>query len=156
MLNSRGIYESPLQRYLGAHQDISDFIKRIKGAGPQHDEKTWLDLTNKRLGTSFADTSDFRDEDLAKTHYETWGKNESSRDAEIKKAIAEDPFTQTEHDTIRKRYLDAEFTPKQDLSQFEALLGKLEGSKMKQADQANRARRGDIYSQGIAQMMRNF
>jgi hypothetical protein len=48
------------------------------------------------------------------------------------------------------------YTPEQDLSQFETLLGKLEGSKMKQAEQANRARRGDIYSQGIAQMMSNF
>ncbi len=67
-----------------------------------------------------------------------------------------DNLTDNERETIRKRYLDAEYTPKQDLSQFEALLGKLEGSKMKQADQANRARRGDIYSQGIAQMMRNF
>ena len=67
-----------------------------------------------------------------------------------------DNLTENERETIRKRYLDAEYTPKQDLSQFEALLGKLEGSKMKQADQANRARRGDIYSQGIAQMMRNF
>ena len=67
-----------------------------------------------------------------------------------------DNLTDNERETIRKRYLDAEYTPKQDLSQFEALLGKLEGSKMKQADQAHRARRGDIYSQGIAQMMRNF
>ena len=67
-----------------------------------------------------------------------------------------DNLTENEREIIRKRYLDAEYTPKQDLSQFEALLGKLEGSKMKQADQANRARRGDIYSQGIAQMMRNF
>ena len=67
-----------------------------------------------------------------------------------------DNLTENERETIRKRYLDAEYTPEQDLSQFEALLGKLEGSKMKQADQANRARRGDIYSQGIAQMMRNF
>ena len=67
-----------------------------------------------------------------------------------------DNLTDNERETIRKRYLDAEYTPKQDLSQFEALLGKLEGSKMKQADQSNRARRGDIYSQGIAQMMRNF
>ncbi len=67
-----------------------------------------------------------------------------------------DNLTDNERETIRKRYLDAEYTPEQDLSQFEALLGKLEGSKMKQADQSNRARRGDIYSQGIAQMMRNF
>ena len=65
-------------------------------------------------------------------------------------------LTQAEYDTIRKRYLDEMYTPKQDLSQFETLLGKLEGSKMKQAEQANRARRGDIYSQGIAQMMSNF
>ena len=65
-------------------------------------------------------------------------------------------FTQAEYDAIRKRYQDEMYTPKQDLSQFETLLGKLEGSKMKQAEQANRARRGDIYSQGIAQMMSNF
>ena len=65
-------------------------------------------------------------------------------------------FTQAEYDAIRKRYQDEMYTPQQDLSQFETLLGKLEGSKMKQAEQANRARRGDIYSQGIAQMMSNF
>ena len=65
-------------------------------------------------------------------------------------------FTQAEYDSIRKRYQDEMYTPQQDLSQFETLLGKLEGSKMKQAEQANRARRGDIYSQGIAQMMSNF
>ena len=67
-----------------------------------------------------------------------------------------DKLTQAEYDSIRKRYLDTMYTPEQDLSQFETLLGKLEGSKMKQAEQANRARRGDIYSQGIAQMMSNF
>ena len=67
-----------------------------------------------------------------------------------------DKLTKDEYETVRKRYVDAMYTPEQDLSQFETLLGKLEGSKMKQADQANRARRGDIYSQGIAQMMSNF
>ena len=65
-------------------------------------------------------------------------------------------LTKDEYETARKRYLDEMYTPQQDLSQFETLLGKLEGSKMKQAEQANRARRGDIYSQGIAQMMSNF
>jgi hypothetical protein len=67
-----------------------------------------------------------------------------------------DKLTKDEYETVRKRYQDAMYTPEQDLSQFETLLGKLEGSKMKQAEQANRARRGDIYSQGIAQMMSNF
>jgi hypothetical protein len=59
MINSRGIYQSPLQRYLEANEDVSAYIKKIKEVGPQQDsnynEKAWLDLTNKRLGTSFAD-----------------------------------------------------------------------------------------------------
>ncbi len=152
------LYQSPLQRYLQSNQDVSDYIKKIKEAGPQqdsgYDEKTWLDLTNKRLGTTFKDAGDFRDEDLARTHYEVWGKGEARGD--VLKAIADDRFTQAEHDTLRKQSFDAEYAPKQDLSQFDTLLTKLEATKLKQLAEANRARRGDIYAQGLASMMTNF
>jgi hypothetical protein len=39
---------------------------------------------------------------------------------------------------------------------FETLLGRLEGSKMKQADQGNRARQREVMTRGLASMMRNF
>ena len=74
----------------------------------------------------------------------------------ISDAVARGEYTAEEGKLAKKTLADATFAPEQDLSQFETLLGKLEGSKMKQAEQANRARRGDIYSQGLAQMMSNF
>ena len=74
----------------------------------------------------------------------------------ITDAVGRGEYTVEEGKLAKKTLADSTFAPEQDLSQFETLLGKLEGSKMKQAEQANRARRGDIYSQGIAQMMSNF
>lgn len=74
----------------------------------------------------------------------------------ISDAVTRGEYTAEEGKLAKKTLADATFAPEQDLSQFETLLGKLEGSKMKQAEQANRARRGDIYSQGLAQMMSNF
>jgi len=45
---------------------------------------------------------------------------------------------------------------KAELQDFETLIGRLEGSKMRQAGQANRARQRDIMSGGLASMMTNF
>jgi len=43
-----------------------------------------------------------------------------------------------------------------ELSDFETLISRLEGSKMKQAGQANRARQRDVMAGGLASMMANF
>lgn len=43
-----------------------------------------------------------------------------------------------------------------ELSDFETLIGRLEGSKMRQAAQANRARQRDVFAGGLASMMGNF
>ena len=43
-----------------------------------------------------------------------------------------------------------------ELQDFETLIGRLEGSKMRQAAQGNRARQRDIMSGGLASMMTNF
>ena len=43
-----------------------------------------------------------------------------------------------------------------ELRDFETLIGRLEGSKMKQAGQANRARQRDVMAGGLASMMANF
>jgi hypothetical protein len=45
---------------------------------------------------------------------------------------------------------------KAELQDFETLIGRLEGSKMRQAAQGNRARQRDIMSGGLASMMTNF
>lgn len=42
------------------------------------------------------------------------------------------------------------------IEDFEALLGKLEGSKMRQQRQKSVEGRRDVYSQGLASMMSNF
>lgn len=43
-----------------------------------------------------------------------------------------------------------------ELADFETLIGRLEGSKMRQASQANRARQRDVFAGGLASMMGNF
>ena len=43
-----------------------------------------------------------------------------------------------------------------ELQDFETLVGRLEGSKMRQAAQSNRARQRDVFAGGLASMMGNF
>lgn len=43
-----------------------------------------------------------------------------------------------------------------ELQDFETLIGRLEGSKMRQAAQGNRARQRDVMAGGLASMMTNF
>lgn len=43
-----------------------------------------------------------------------------------------------------------------ELADFEALVGRLESSKMRQAAQTNQARQRDIYGGGLASIMGNF
>ena len=57
---------------------------------------------------------------------------------------------------LTKELVGGEYGPQADLTQFESLLGKLEGSKMKQQRQKSVEGRRDIYSQGLSSMMANF
>lgn len=45
---------------------------------------------------------------------------------------------------------------KAELQDFETLISRLEGSKMRQAAQSNRARQRDTFAGGLASMMGNF
>jgi len=74
----------------------------------------------------------------------------------IKDAVTRGELTAEEGKAKIKEVAEDTFTPSQDLSQFETLLGKLEGSKMRQQRQKSVEGRRDIYSQGLAQMMSNF
>lgn len=63
--------------------------------------------------------------------------------------------TEAELATARQQYLEA-MMPTFNIGEFEDLLGKLEGSKMKQAEQKGRIDRRGTMSQGLASMMSNF
>ena len=60
------------------------------------------------------------------------------------------------YEQLSKELAAGEYGPQADLSQFETLLSKLEGSKMRQQRQKSVEGRRDIYSQGLASMMSNF
>jgi hypothetical protein len=59
-------------------------------------------------------------------------------------------------EAAKDQLANEQYGPKADLTQFETLLEKLEGSKMRQQRQKSVEGRRDIYSQGLAQMMSNF
>ena len=63
---------------------------------------------------------------------------------------------QDTYDELAKELVGGEYGPQADLTQFESLLSKLEGSKMKQQRQKSVEGRRDIYSQGLSSMMANF
>lgn len=66
-------------------------------------------------------------------------------------------ITQAEADERIKALQDSEFGPASfDIGEFEDLLSRLEGSKMRQQRQRSVEGRRDIMSQGLAGMMGNF
>ena len=69
---------------------------------------------------------------------------------------ADKNLSEAQKDAAKEQLANEQYGPKADLSQFETLLGKLEGSKMRQQRQKSVEGRRDIYSQGLAQMMSNF
>jgi len=74
----------------------------------------------------------------------------------IKDAVTRGEIDANTAASLQKQVAEDVFTPSQNLAQFETLLGKLEGSKMRQQRQKSVEGRRDIYSQGLAQMMSNF
>jgi hypothetical protein len=65
-------------------------------------------------------------------------------------------LTDAQKASAKEQLANEQYGPNADLSQFETLLGKLEGSKIRQQRQKSVEGRRDIYSQGLAQMMSNF
>ena len=75
------------------------------------------------------------------------------------KYVYTDPATGETSDATNAQineYLGSDQTATVPIEDFEALLGKLEGSKMRQQRQKSVEGRRDIYSQGLASMMSNF
>lgn len=76
--------------------------------------------------------------------------------ASLKKSFSSGDIDKATYEELRKQLAEGEYSPKADLTQFETLLGKLEGSKMRQQRQKSVEGRRDIFGQGLASMMANF
>jgi hypothetical protein len=79
------------------------------------------------------------------------------RIAKINAALTANEIDQETADQLKKQAAEAEYGAKSfDIGEFESLLSRLEGSKMRQQRQKSVEGRRDIMSQGLASMMSNF
>jgi len=77
--------------------------------------------------------------------------------ANINAALAAGNIDQETAAQLKKQVTEGEYGAKSfNINEFEDLLGRLEGSKMRQQRQKSTEGRRDIMSQGLASMMSNF
>lgn len=74
---------------------------------------------------------------------------------DLKTVGMSDPEAQQLRDSMLEREFGGGMS-RAELQDFETLIGRLEGSKMRQAAQSNRARQRDTFAGGLASMMGNF
>lgn len=75
----------------------------------------------------------------------------------INDALLATDITAEQAADLKKQAVEAEYGAKSfDITEFQDLLGRLEGSKMRQQRQKSVEGRRDIMSQGLASMMSNF
>ena len=77
--------------------------------------------------------------------------------ANINAALEAGNITAADAAELKKQVTEGEYGAKSfNINEFEDLLGRLEGSKMRQQRQKSTEGRRDIMSQGLASMMSNF
>jgi hypothetical protein len=89
----------------------------------------------------------------------TYGVSTPSRQTKTKAQLMAEGMSELEAQQLVDAQLGREYgggMSKAELQDFETLIGRLEGSKMRQAGQANRARQRDVMAGGLASMMTNF
>lgn len=75
----------------------------------------------------------------------------------INQALSAGNITAEQAADLKKQAVEGQYGAKSfDINEFEDLLGRLEGSKMRQQRQKSTEGRRDIMSQGLASMMSNF
>jgi len=75
----------------------------------------------------------------------------------INDALAAGNITDEQAADLKKQAVEGQYGAKSfDINEFQDLLGRLEGSKMRQQRQKSVEGRRDIMSQGLASMMSNF
>ena len=75
---------------------------------------------------------------------------------QLKEAFDAGNITESQYDQLKGELAQEKFGPKANLKQFNKLLQKLEGSKMRQQRQRSVEGRRDIFAGGLAGMMSNF
>jgi hypothetical protein len=123
-------------------------------------ENNWLNLANQAYGTQNTDAGQFSKEQLAKLHYDQWGKNEGRNteglgyyvDSTYQNMSAEDKAV------IDKQQFQNQYggMGAASLEDFKTLLSRLEDSKIRQEEAKNVSARPGIYAAGLANMMKNF
>lgn len=89
----------------------------------------------------------------------TYSVSTPARATRTKAQLMADGMSEAEAQQLVDSQLGREYgggMSKAELQDFESLIGRLEGSKMRQASQANRARQRDVMAGGLASMMTNF
>jgi len=77
--------------------------------------------------------------------------------AGINQALAAGNITTEQAADLKKQAVEGQYGAKSfDINEFQDLLGRLEGSKMRQQRQKSVEGRRDVMSQGLASMMSNF
>jgi len=104
-------------------------------------EKEWLKNLNNVYGRSNADAGQFTEDEIAKYHYDTWGKGEG-------RTWEGQGITEGQAANAKDDYFDVD--------KFDTLLNRLEGSKGRQQRQKSLENRRNISAQGLASMMGNF
>jgi hypothetical protein len=160
--------------YLKNNEDANIYIKdaRLAGidTGTQFQSKygksttgwenDWLNLANQTYGTQNKDASQFNREQLAKLHYDQWGKSESRNTSglgyyadSIYQNMSPEDKAVIDKQQFQNQYGGMGEATKKD---FDTLLGKLEGSKIRQEEAKNVSARPGIYAAGLANIMKNF
>ena len=160
--------------YLKKNEDVNIYINDARQAGigtgkgyqskygPDTTgwEQDWINNANKAYGTNATDASQFSPEQLGKLHYDLYGRPEGRNapelgyygDAAYGNMSAEDKAV-IDKQQFQNQYGGMGEATKKD---FDTLLGRLEGSKIRQEEAKNVSARPGIYAAGLANMMRNF
>jgi len=175
-----------LEAYYRSRPDVAKYIRDARqegvdtgteyekayGTSTKGWEEGWRNEANKKYGRNESDIGKYSEDELARLHYSKWGEKEGTTGSEAyKNALAglsdyerrtgalrgDENIDENTRKQLVKENFEKEYTPSSfDMGEFESLLGKLEGSKMKQQRQKSVEGRRDIMSGGLASMMSNF
>ncbi len=128
----------------GPGPDDYAFVEVPDNASSKNNDVNVPKKTISNLSSPFSDLASNKDDafsDLASNKDDAYGSYDA---ATGKYATGRRGLNEEEYKKLRSDLFASEYAPKQDLSQFDALLSKLEASKLKQLGESNRARRDDI------------
>jgi len=146
----------PISAIYGFRDDIfggQDDVENKKLGYTESDIKNWLTETKTPLAIEIG--KQYGLENQVK-YFSGSDPEYKNRLTSLRQALTVGNIDQATFEELRKQLAEGEYTPKADLGQFETLLGKLEGSKMRQQRQKSVEGRRDIYQKALASMMNNF